>query len=226
MSSSDSQQSVRQMDPLENRLLLKSYIQFPKVSGFRWTCSPSSCRAFRSIILRFVSVRGSMVNLLIYLVDQLLRGCQFADNPSRALQNQATKGFPVYGSWLQELEAEVAQIQLYLRISLRHLLSLDHQDLVLGRFWFFYLSDVLQTSDFLGYLQTLFYYPYYFCILELVVCGFYILCLPLSFWDKKGEYFIAVVFLLCLPFVILRQKGEYFCVDRECIFKSIKWFLS
>jgi hypothetical protein len=36
MSSSSSQQSVRQMDPLENRLLLKSYIQNPKVSGFRW----------------------------------------------------------------------------------------------------------------------------------------------------------------------------------------------
>jgi hypothetical protein len=50
------------------------------------------------------------VNLLIYLVDQLLRGCQSANNLFQALQNQATKGFSVYGSRLQELEAEVAQI--------------------------------------------------------------------------------------------------------------------
>jgi hypothetical protein len=64
------------------------------------------------------------------------------------LQNQATKGFSVYGSRLQELEAEVAQIQLYVWISLRHLLSVDQQDLVLGGFWFLSLSIVLQTFDF------------------------------------------------------------------------------
>jgi hypothetical protein len=50
------------------------------------------------------------VNLLIYLVDQLLRGCQSADNQFQALQNQATESFSVYGSQLPELEAEVAQI--------------------------------------------------------------------------------------------------------------------
>jgi len=75
ISSNGSQQSIRQMDPLENRLLLKSFIQFPKVSGYRWACSPSSCRVFHSIFLRSVLVRGSVVNLLIYLADQLLRGC-------------------------------------------------------------------------------------------------------------------------------------------------------
>jgi hypothetical protein len=31
------------------------------------------------------------VNLLIYLADQLLRGCQSADNQFQALQNQATE---------------------------------------------------------------------------------------------------------------------------------------
>jgi hypothetical protein len=50
------------------------------------------------------------VNLLIYLPDQLLRGCQSADNQFQALQNQEIEGFSVHGSRLSELEAEVAQI--------------------------------------------------------------------------------------------------------------------
>jgi hypothetical protein len=33
------------------------------------------------------------VNLLIYLADQLLRGCQSADNQFQALQNQENDGF-------------------------------------------------------------------------------------------------------------------------------------
>jgi hypothetical protein len=47
----------------------------------------------------------------------------------------------------------------------------DHQDLVHGCFLFLPLLVVLQTFDYLGYLQTLLYYPYYFWILELFVCG-------------------------------------------------------
>jgi hypothetical protein len=69
------------------------------------------------------------VNLLNYLANQLLRGCQSADNQFQALKNQATEGFSVHGSRLPELEAEVVQIQL-LRI------SVDQQDLVLGGFMF------------------------------------------------------------------------------------------
>jgi hypothetical protein len=49
---------------------------------------PSSCIAFHSISLRSASVRGSVVNLRSYLTDQLLRGCQSADNQFQALQNQ------------------------------------------------------------------------------------------------------------------------------------------
>jgi hypothetical protein len=41
------------------------------------------------------------------------------------LQTQATKGSSVYGTRCQELEAEVAQIPLLVRISLRQLLSVD-----------------------------------------------------------------------------------------------------
>jgi hypothetical protein len=33
------------------------------------------------------------VNLLIYLADQLLRGCQSTDNQFQALQNQEIEGF-------------------------------------------------------------------------------------------------------------------------------------
>jgi len=42
---------------------------------------------------RYAPVRGSMVNLLIYLADQLTKGFQFADNQFQALQTQATEGF-------------------------------------------------------------------------------------------------------------------------------------
>jgi hypothetical protein len=37
-----------------------------------------------------------MVNLIIYLADQLRRGCQFVDNQFQVLQNQVTEGFSVY----------------------------------------------------------------------------------------------------------------------------------
>jgi len=59
-----------------------------------------------------------MVNLLIYLADQFLRGCQSADNQFQALQNQEIEGFSVHGSQLSELEAEVVQIQLFIRFAL------------------------------------------------------------------------------------------------------------
>jgi hypothetical protein len=50
------------------------------------------------------------VNLLIYLADQLFRGCQSANNQFQALQNQEIEGFLVQGSRLPALEAEVVQI--------------------------------------------------------------------------------------------------------------------
>jgi hypothetical protein len=96
--------------------------------------SSRSCRAFRSISLRFMSVRGLLENLLFYLADQLLKGCQSTDNQIQALQNQATEGFSVHGSRLPELEAEVVQIQPFVRLFLHYLISVDQQDLVLGGF--------------------------------------------------------------------------------------------
>jgi hypothetical protein len=74
---------------------------------------------------------------------------------------------------------------------------MDQQVLVHGGFLFLPLSIVLQTSVYLGYLQTFLYYPYYFWILELFVCGFSI---------------------LCLPFFLLRQKwGVFLFLDKDCI---------
>jgi len=55
-----------------------------------------------------------VVNLLNYLADQLLRGCQSTDNQFQALQNQEIEDFSVHGSRLLELEAEVVQIQLFI----------------------------------------------------------------------------------------------------------------
>jgi len=51
------------------------------------------------------------------------------------LQNQEIEDFSIHGSRFPELEAEVVQNQL-LRISLRYLISVEQQDLVLGGFMF------------------------------------------------------------------------------------------
>jgi hypothetical protein len=89
-----------------------------------------------------------VVNLLIYLAYQLLRGCQSADNQFQALQNQEIEGFSVHGSRLSELEAEVVQIQLFIRISLCYLISVDQQDLVLGGFLFLSFGPLAESSLF------------------------------------------------------------------------------
>jgi len=88
-----------------------------------------------------------VVNLLSYLADLLLRGCQSADNLVQALQNQATGGFSVHNCQLLELEAEVVQIQL-VRISLRYLISVDQQDLILGGFMFLSFGPLADFSLF------------------------------------------------------------------------------
>jgi hypothetical protein len=89
-----------------------------------------------------------VVNLLIYLADQLLRGCQSADNQFQALQNQEIEGFSVHGSQLSELEAEVVQIQLFIRFALRYLILVDQQDLVLGGFMFLSFGPLANFSLF------------------------------------------------------------------------------
>jgi hypothetical protein len=90
------------------------------------------------------------MNLLSYLADELLRGCQFADNQVQALQNQEIEDFSVHGSRLPELEAEVVQIQLLL-ICLRYLISVVQQDLVLGGFMFLSFGPLADSSLFSYY---------------------------------------------------------------------------
>jgi hypothetical protein len=110
------------------------------------------------------------VTLLSYLADQLLRGCQSADNKFQALQNQEIEGFSVCGSRLLEVEAEVVLIQL-LRISLRYVISVDQQDLVLGGFLFLSFWAICRCfSTFL-----------LFWILERFCLWILLLRLPLSF---------------------------------------------
>jgi len=74
---------------------------------------------------RSAPVRGLVVNLLICLADLLPRGFQSADDQFQALQTQETKGFQSMDSWLQELEAEVAQIQINVRNTLCHMMPED-----------------------------------------------------------------------------------------------------
>jgi hypothetical protein len=76
------------------------------------------------------------------------------------LQNQATEGFSVYGSQLLELEAEVAQIQLFVRISLRYLLSVDQQDFVLKGFLLLSFGPLANSSLFF----LLFWILEHFCL--------------------------------------------------------------
>jgi len=112
------------------------------------------------------------VNLLIYLADQLLRGCQSANNQFPALQNQEIKGCSVHSSRLPELEAEVVQIQLLVRISLKSdvqfpkVLGFDTWRISVPLFW--------ATCKLFSILLL-------FWILESFFLWILLLCLPLYF---------------------------------------------
>jgi hypothetical protein len=138
------------------------------------------------------------VNLFSYLADQLLRGCHSADDLVQALQNQAIEDFSVHGSRLPEQEAEVVQIQL-LRISLRYLILVDQQDLVLGGFLFLSFEPLADFSlfsycfGFYKFFVCRYYYSVYPCASETLrgsnCCVVFLITLvyPLSLCDKKGE---------------------------------------
>jgi len=100
------------------------------------------------------------VNLLIYLAGQLLRGCQSTDNQFQPMKNQEIEDFSIHGSRLPELEPEVVQIQLFIRISLRYLISVDQQDLVLGGFFvpLFWATCRLFSIFLLFWILERFYY--------------------------------------------------------------------
>jgi hypothetical protein len=128
-----------------------------------------------------------VVNLLIYLADQLLRGCQSADNQVQALQNQATAGFSVRGSRLPELEAEVVQIQLFIWISLCYLISVDQRDLVLEGFLFLSFGPCRLFSIFL-----LFWFLKSFLSVDIITL-FTLVLLK----HQGGVLYCAVLVILC-----------------------------
>jgi len=136
------------MDPLENWLLLKLDVQIPKVSGLRWAFSLAHAKLSVAFPQIYISQRFSGES------PHYLRECQSADNQFQALQNQEIEDFLVHGSRLLELEAEVVQIQPFIRISLRYLISVDQQDLILGGFMFLFfgpLADFSLVSYWLGF---------------------------------------------------------------------------
>jgi uncharacterized phage infection (PIP) family protein YhgE len=69
------------------------------------------------------------VNLLTCLADQLIRGFQYADDQFQTLKTQVTEGVQSLHTQLQELEAEVAQIQINMQNILHILMAEDQLDL-------------------------------------------------------------------------------------------------
>jgi hypothetical protein len=94
---------------------------------------------------RFAPARDSMVNLLYRLVDQLFRGFHFSNDQFRARRLKWLKLFSLCFP-VQELEAKVFQIQLFIWFSLCYLISVDQQDLVLGRFLFLSFGPLADSS--------------------------------------------------------------------------------
>jgi hypothetical protein len=79
---------------------------------------------------------------------EVISRCQSADNQFQAWQNQEIQDFSIHGSRLSKLEAEVVQIQIFIRISLCYLILVDQQDLVLGGFLFISFAPLADSSLF------------------------------------------------------------------------------
>jgi len=171
------------------------------------------------------------VNFLIYLANQLLKGCQSADNQFQALENQEIEGFSVHGSLLPELEAKVLQIQFFIWISLRYSISVDQRDSVLGGLFSSSLVGYLQTLlsvpfvlDYRTFLSMDFIYYVYPCPVEtsrgsiLLLWSFYTLFTLCPFETKRGSIcliWIGIVFLTrSSDFCPRMAKEEFvsFCV--------------
>jgi hypothetical protein len=137
------------------------------------------------------------VNLLIYLANQLLRGCQFADNQVQALQNQATEGFSVHGSWLSELEAEIVQIHIFFIV---FALLLDFSGSVGFGTWriffpFFWATCRLFSIFLLFRISKRFLSVILYTLFTLVLLR-----------HQAGVFYYCGLSIIYLPFVPLRQK--------------------
>lgn len=127
----------------------------------------------------------------------------------RLYKIKATEGFSIYGSQLQELKPKVAQIPLFVRISLGQLLSMDQHDLVLGGFLFPSLSIALQTSDFWATCRLFSTFLLFLDFRTFCLWIFYTLFTLVLLRHQGGV--VGGFSLLCLPFLLLRQKiGVFF----------------
>jgi hypothetical protein len=91
--SSNSQLNIWQMDPLENWQWLKSDVQYFQRSWvLRWAFSPARAKLSVEFPQICISQRFSGESPH-YRADQMLRGCQSADNQFQALQNQEIEDF-------------------------------------------------------------------------------------------------------------------------------------
>jgi len=62
---------------------------------------------------------------------------------------------------------------------------------------------------------------------KVITPNFFLDIFLLLFWIIVILFKLWILFILCLPFFLLRQKGGvFFVLDRDCIFKLVKWFLS
>jgi hypothetical protein len=119
------------------------------------------------------------------------------------LQNQATEGFSVHGSRLPKLEAEVVQIQAFVQISPRYLISVgsagfDTLRIFVPLFWatcrlFTIIPIVL---DFRMFLRVNFIYSVYPCPVKtsrgsiLLLWSFYTLFTLCPFETKMGSMLV------------------------------------
>jgi hypothetical protein len=88
-------------------------------------------------------------------------------------------------------------------------LLVDQLDLVLGGFSFLSQLVVLQTSNLLGLLQTLLYFPFVldFRTFLFVDCKYYVYPCPVV--TSRGSIFMAVVFILYFTLChFVKKMGE------------------
>jgi hypothetical protein len=194
MSSSGSLQNVRQIDPLENRLLSNVYVQNSKILGLRWAFPLA--HAELSVASFFRSAQVLQTSWLEDFNLQLIsfRLCRL-------------KWLKVFSLWISGFRSKKLK---WLKFkSMCGTLSVtwcqrtsEIWSLEVFAFLLWFLSFCWDTL-----LLSLFFW-----ILVLFVYDFYYSIYPLPFWDKKGKYCFYTGFLFLTSqviFVLEWPKGEF-----------------
>jgi hypothetical protein len=141
----------------------------------RWAFSPSSCIAFRSSPSNLHQSEVQWWNLLSYLADQLLRGCQSADKLVQALQNQSD--WRLFSPWLPASGARSRSSTNPAVTDFSPLLDFSGS----AGFGIWRISVPLFWATYRLFSSFLLFW-----ILERFCIWILLLCLPLCFWDIKG----------------------------------------